>query len=723
MRTSRMAKKRSRVLNVAETNRIEDEDTGLDDLSQPRPYSARNLATHGKQNSSSRFKNNGLNAPADKKLGNSSPSVQSRHKIKFRYSASSSPAHSPPDEVARLNNNPMADDHCARRSLEIVEREKYTPDAVEAALTLMDISWDVSRWQKSNSHSSVGNHGRNMMDGIKIKNGDQNNKKECCNSHSTKKARTFQKFCDKDLGEGEVGGKLSSLSSKETCLVQRKQKKRKVGVDSSLPQSEYMNYGVTEEDRSYERCGDLGTKEHKRDRLNPQSSTVWREGPHHPHVYSEEVLEEDELPLSSLMIHRLKKVQAQYGSSKGLTDYSSFSATEALNYTVPEAKNIKFSLVSPTLHTGFLFSIIHFLSAIRMAMVAPDATDDPSTFDKCSLKRNHKSDKSYHGKKKLSSSRVKQYNLPLLPIQEIVSRVRLNPGDPFILETQEPLQDLVKGALKIFSSTKAPRGARSWEPLTVYSKSKKSWSWVGPVSFRPGNPVKENLSAEAWGLPHKMLQNLVDSFADWLKSAQKTLQNIGSLPEPPPNLNFITLDVGERLGRLKPRSAGATISPCSEELRVYFRKEEAVRYLVPERAFCYTALDGKKSAVAPLKRSISGKPSSRCREHFMLKANRPPHITVLSLVRDAAARLPDGVGTRADVCILMRDSQYIVEDISEEQLTQVVSGGLDRLHYESDPCVQFDGETRFWVYLHGDRDEDDFDEDGTVSTIKRHGRH
>lgn len=87
-------------------------------------------------------------------------------------------------------------------------------------------------------------------------------------------------------------------------------------------------------------------------------------------------------------------------------------------------------------------------------------------------------------------------------------------------------------------------------------------------------------------------------------------------------------------------------------------------------------------------------------------------------MRDAAARLPGGVGTRADVCTLVRDSQFVVEDIMDEQLSPIVIGALDRLHYERDPCVSFDGERKLWVYLHRDREEEYFDEDGTSSTKK-----
>lgn len=58
----------------------------------------------------------------------------------------------------------------------------------------------------------------------------------------------------------------------------------------------------------------------------------------------------------------------------------------------------------------------------------------------------------------------------------------------------------------------------------------------------------------------------------------------------------------------------------------------------------------------------------------MLTADRPPYVAVLCLVRDAAARLPASVGTRANVCTLIWDLGYIVEDLSDEQLNPVVSG-------------------------------------------------
>ncbi|KAJ4725918.1 Nuclear factor related to kappa-B-binding protein [Melia azedarach] len=390
--------------------------------------------------------------------------------------------------------------------------------------------------------------------------------------------------------------------------------------------------------------------------------------------------------------------------------------------TKPQKK--PFTLITPTVHTGFSFSIIHLLSAVRMAMITP-LTEDSLEVEKPREEQKQKQEGEVNGVLSTENADVNTTDhagtgkLPSLTVQEIVNRLRSNPGDPCILETQEPLQDLVRGVLKIYSSKTAPLGAKGWKALVTYEKPTKSWSWIGPVSHSSTDhePIEEVTSPEAWGLPHKMLVKLVDSFANWLKSGQETLQQIGSLPAPPASLLHFNQDEKDRFRDLRAQKSLNTISPSTEEVRAYFRQEEVLRYSIPDRAFSYTAADGKKSIVAPLRR-CGGKPTSKARDHFMLKRDRPPHVTILCLVRDAAARLPGSIGTRADVCTLIRDSQYIVEDVSDAQVNQVVSGALDRLHYERDPCVQFDSERKLWVYLHREREEEDFEDDGTSSTKK-----
>ncbi|EXB53239.1 Nuclear factor related to kappa-B-binding protein [Morus notabilis] len=424
---------------------------------------------------------------------------------------------------------------------------------------------------------------------------------------------------------------------------------------------------------------------------------------------------------NSLKRKAKRAVEADTGSSDMETSeppVSEVGATDMELENKPQKK--AFTLITPTVHTGFSFSIIHLLSAVRLAMITP-LPEDTLEVGKPADEQN-KNEGVMNGVlscEKVDVEHAGEVNAPSLTVQEIVNRVRSNPGDPCILETQEPLQDLVRGVLKIFSSKTAPLGAKGWKTLAVYEKTSKSWSWLGPVSHSSSDheTIEEVTSPEAWGLPHKMLVKLVDSFANWLKSGQETLQQIGSLPAPPLALMQLNLDEKERFRDLRAQKSLNTISPSSEEVRAYFRKEEVLRYSIPDRAFSYIGADGRKSIVAPLRR-CGGKPTSKARDHFMLKRDRPPHVTILCLVRDAAARLPGSIGTRADVCTLIRDSQYIVEDVSDAQVNQVVSGALDRLHYERDPCVQFDGERKLWVYLHREREEEDFEDDGTSSTKK-----
>ncbi|CAA7025676.1 unnamed protein product [Microthlaspi erraticum] len=395
--------------------------------------------------------------------------------------------------------------------------------------------------------------------------------------------------------------------------------------------------------------------------------------------------------------------------------------SEAVVETKPQKK--PFVLITPTVHTGFSFSIVHLLTAVRMAMTSP-RPEDSLDVSKPMAVENAEHEAGENGapiSKDAEDNKSPQQgsgNLPSLTIQEIVSCLKSNPGDPCILETQEPLEDLVRGVLKIFISKTSPLGAKSWKPLVTFEKSTKGWSWIGPVlSPSEQETVEEVTSPEAWGIPHKMLVKLVDSFANWLKNTQEILQQIGSLPEPPLSLTQINFDEKERFKDLRAQKSLSTIVPSSEEARAYYHKEEFLRYAIPDRAFVYTAADGKKSVVAPLRRG-GGKPTSKPRDHYMLKRERPPHVTLLCLVRDAASRLPGRIGTRADVCTLIRDSQYIMEDVTDAQVNNIVSGALDRLHYERDPCVQFDSERKLWVYLHIDREDEDFEDDGTSSTKK-----
>lgn len=158
----------------------------------------------------------------------------------------------------------------------------------------------------------------------------------------------------------------------------------------------------------------------------------------------------------------------------------------------------------------------------------------------------------------------------------------------------------------------------------------------------------------------------------------------------------------------KQQKCPLTIQATLPNLLEIFRQQEMERFTNSDKMYTYV-LDGMKFVVAPIKRGATN-PSNRAREHSLLKAERPPQINLLCLVRDAASRLPGGVGTRADVALLLKDSQFIVESATDSQLNSVVSGALDRLHSEVDPCVGYSSDQKLWVYLHKNRKAQDFEQ-------------
>lgn len=156
------------------------------------------------------------------------------------------------------------------------------------------------------------------------------------------------------------------------------------------------------------------------------------------------------------------------------------------------------------------------------------------------------------------------------------------------------------------------------------------------------------------------------------------------------------------------------VRPSTAEEREEFRRQERMRYAAPHKAFTYH-MHGYSSVVGPVKgiyQHNAGSGLTKARGHSLLVPDRPNFVTILALVRDATARLPNGEGTRADICTLLKDSQYIQEEIftkdKEGNLNSVVSGALDRLHYENDPCVRYYPKRKEWLYLHRARSESEF---------------
>ncbi|KAK6942889.1 hypothetical protein RJ641_028266, partial [Dillenia turbinata] len=191
------------------------------------------------------------------------------------------------------------------------------------------------------------------------------------------------------------------------------------------------------------------------------------------------------------------------------------------------------------------------------------------------------------------------------------------------------------------------------------------------------------------------------------------LTKLRSLPTPPLCLmQHSAVDMEERYKKLVLKYR-INIDPSPDEMRAYFWREEAIRYTFPERAFCYIAA---KSTVAHLRRSTIcldsiffvsfGYIKRRKLKTLKGKGNLnysslAPYVPIHSCER-CAARLPAGTGTKQDICILLRDSQYIVEDISDTAISRIVSNALDLLQSEVDPCVHCNGE-RLRVYLHREK--------------------
>ncbi|KAJ8342419.1 hypothetical protein SKAU_G00323470 [Synaphobranchus kaupii] len=151
------------------------------------------------------------------------------------------------------------------------------------------------------------------------------------------------------------------------------------------------------------------------------------------------------------------------------------------------------------------------------------------------------------------------------------------------------------------------------------------------------------------------------------------------------------------------------VRPSTGEERHVFQEQEQQRYDQPHKAFTFR-MHGFESVVGPVKGVFDKETSlNKAREHSLLRSDRPAYVTILSLVRDAAARLPNGEGTRAEICELLKDSQFLAPDVTSAQVNTVVSGALDRLHYEKDPCVKYDIGRKLWIYLHRDRSQEEFE--------------
>ncbi|XP_038609431.1 nuclear factor related to kappa-B-binding protein isoform X3 [Tachyglossus aculeatus] len=218
-----------------------------------------------------------------------------------------------------------------------------------------------------------------------------------------------------------------------------------------------------------------------------------------------------------------------------------------------------------------------------------------------------------------------------------------------------------------------------------------------PSSFSPFVEFKEK--TQQWkllGSYHDNEKELTALFQLWLETKDQTFCKE----------NEDSLDATTPVSRVR---TDYVVRPSTGEEKRVFQEQERFRYSQPHKAFTFR-LHGFESVVGPVKGVFDKETSlNKAREHSLLRSDRPAYVTILSLVRDAAARLPNGEGTRAEICELLKDSQFLAPDVTSTQVNTVVSGALDRLHYEKDPCVKYDIGRKLWIYLHRKRSEEEFE--------------
>ncbi|KAG8434699.1 hypothetical protein GDO86_012888 [Hymenochirus boettgeri] len=235
--------------------------------------------------------------------------------------------------------------------------------------------------------------------------------------------------------------------------------------------------------------------------------------------------------------------------------------------------------------------------------------------------------------------------------------------------------DLVNPAL-LYLGGESKGASSSFTPFVEFKEKTQQWKCIGSSS--------------------DFEKELVAHFHLWLETKDQIFSKD----------NEDSTDTGTPVPRVR---TDYIVRPSSGEEKRVFQEQERLRYSQPYKAFTFR-MHGFESVVGPVKGVFDKETSlNKAREHSLLRSDRPAYVTILSLVRDAAARLPNGEGTRAEICELLKDSQFLAPDVTSAQVNTVVSGALDRLHYEKDPCVKYDIGRKLWIYLHRNRSEEEFE--------------
>lgn len=243
-------------------------------------------------------------------------------------------------------------------------------------------------------------------------------------------------------------------------------------------------------------------------------------------------------------------------------------------------------------------------------------------------------------------------------------------------------------------------------PYVEYKKSMHIYQWIGA-----GRDSDQHLSplCDYWLNRRNEMGATQSGFSDDddLQLNESSLGKYNSSSE----LNDSGTIADRSLSPLLPPRCPTswTVGKASTAEIEEFRQQERRRFENPHMSFTYR-MHGYESVVGPVKGIYTQLPAfTKARGHNMLTIDRPNFVTILTLVRDATARLPNGEGTRADICELLRSSQYINPEAADNVLQTIVSGALDRMHTENDPCVKYDPKRKIWIYLHRNRTEEEFE--------------
>lgn len=189
-----------------------------------------------------------------------------------------------------------------------------------------------------------------------------------------------------------------------------------------------------------------------------------------------------------------------------------------------------------------------------------------------------------------------------------------------------------------------------------------------------------------------------------IKTKQKAKTNVTlSIPENNAE-NILRHSISPPCARCK---SNWKVRAASDEEMSNYLAQERRRFENPFKSFTFHQHDYQSIVGPVLNQTFTA--AAKSRDNNLLKSERPAIITITNLVRDAIARLPNGEGTRSDICEMLKNSQYLLTHVLDKTLLSVIANVLDYLCSETDPCVKFDADRKLWIYLHRNRTSDEFD--------------